>query len=285
LGKGPASGDPSPPTRLSEQDCGEYQLVEYEYTNGLGERVPLSVAEPRERRFPRAVIAIHQTNETGRREVFGLVGDPTLDYGRRLACRGHRVFAIDLSWTGERAPERQWDKDGFYSAYPRWSMVGKDVRDVRDLCRVIHEHFSEAPPYGCIGHSHGGVVGYFYAALHDEISNLACNAAYVPVPPSGDPWEGQLYATRTLNPEVRGLCVASNMDLVMSLAAVRANVLLIYYREDQILIPSCPSDAEVRRMSTFSPRVTRVELPGGHAFPEPAQDRCFDFLEEAPFTG
>lgn len=280
LGEGPARVNPSPPKQISEQDGGEYRLVEYAYTNGLGERVPLSVAEPRQRKFKPAVLAIHQTNDCGRKEVFGLAGDPTLDYGRRLARRGHRVFAIDLAWTGERAEGPQWDKSGFYERFPEWSMIGHDIEDLRELGIVMRDHFSESSPPCHIGHSLGGVLGYFFCALEGCVSQLACNACYFGTPTDEDAWAAQLYTSRVLNDRIRSFCIARHLDLLVSLAAVQTEMLLLYYRDDRIIDKPVPSEAELTRMKALSSQVQVIGLDGGHAFSEAAQEQCCAFLEQ-----
>jgi len=279
LGRGPTRSTPSGVVRLNESRCDGYRLVEYIYVNGIGETVPLTVAEPDERRFDRAVIAIHQTNEFGRREVFGLAGESSLDYGRRLARRGHRVFGIDLAWTGQRAAGAQWDKAAFYADHPGWSMIGRDVTEVADLCTIIQAGFSEPASFNYIGHSLGGVIGYFYSALEPGLARVFCNAAYFAVPDSGDAWSAQLYSSQLLNRSLGGFCIARHLDSVLALAASQTHVLLTYYRGDVIIERPRPSETEISRMITAAPRLRVVGMDGGHSFPDSAYEMGYRLLE------
>ncbi|MEK6644163.1 MAG: glycosyltransferase [Planctomycetota bacterium] len=272
-------GTPSKPRKIGERELPGYRLVEYEYTNGHGERVPLSVAEPTQRLHGAPMIAIHQTNETGRREVFGLDGDPTLAYGHELARRGHRVFAIDLAWTGERAPGIQWDKDGFYKEHPDWSMIGKAVADLHDLSVVIHGSFEEQDRPRCIGHSLGGLIALFYLALYHGLSRAVCNASYFQTPAVGDPWQSQLYTSRVLSASRREFCIASYFDTVVSLAGMSAPLLLIHYCSDAIIEHPTPTMESQARMKAYGDGVRVVGLDGSHGFPIAAKYQSYDFMK------
>lgn len=284
LGDVPDVGPPDPPTSVGESCVDGIMLKEYQYTNGFGETVGLTVAEPVQRSWPNPVMAIHQTNDCGRKEVFGLDGDQELEFGLSLAKRGHRVFAIDLFLTGDRSPDRHWDNAPFYEKYPKWSMMGKMLADMKDLEHVIRNEFREQEKIHYIGHSVGGLIGYFLAALGNSVSRAVCNACYFQSPPQGDAWQAQLYTARVLNNQLRGFCVAQYMDLLVSLAAVNCDLLLTCYSDDKIIHFPVPCDEELKRIGSYSQRCRTIILPGPHAFPRQVREASFEFLETLAFN-
>ncbi len=284
LGQGPEVDPPLYPLEISQITLHDgVMLREFRYRNGFGEEVFFTIAEPPVRRWPHPVLAIHQTNEFGRREVFGLEGDPQLEYGLALARRGHRVVAPDLFLTGDREPNRKWDVGPFYSKYPDWSMAGKMLRDLDDLIVLLRRDFSESKPLYCIGHSIGGVVGYFLAALRNDIARLVSNAAYYETAKHNDPWQAQIYTTRFLNNTIRPMCIAKHTDLLLSLASVSTDVLLLCYRDDTILHAPLPTPEEIQRMKTFSSRTHIAILDGNHEFPPDVRKSSYNFLETGLF--
>jgi hypothetical protein len=278
LGEAPPWRKPEPPVKVGQIMADGYRLDEYVYVGGLGEKIPLSVAEPTVRMHGPAVLAIHQTNECGRREVFGLEGEPELNYGQGLARRGHRVFSIDLAWTGERSPVRRWDKPAFYERFPRWSMIGMGLADLRDLCTIASRDFGEPGPLNYVGHSLGGIFGYFLAGLYGGLNRLVCNAAYFQTSSPADPWNSQLYVSRVLQLHEH-FCIAAHTDLLMSLAAMSSDTLLIHYLDDRIIELPTPSAGELIRMKQYSNRIHVVGIKGGHSFPHAVAEQSFRFLE------
>ncbi len=271
-------GSTTAPRKIGERKLPGYRLDEYEHENGHGERIPLSVAEPDNRVHREPILAMHQTNECGRREVFGLEGEPTLAYGHELARRGFRVFSFDMAWTGERA-HRHWDKDAFYREHPCWSMVGKTVAEMHDLAGLIRGAFGESEPLRCIGHSLGGLMIIFYMALHDGVSRAVCNACYLNTPPNTDPKRAQLYTSRVLNPDIGSFCVASYFDELVGVAGTSGPLLLIYYRNDRIYEHPVPGEESLDRIRAIGNGVRVLGLPGAHGFPMRIRSASHDFLE------
>jgi|GEM_PF-2913430 len=279
VGETPQMAPPQPPAQIGETRIEEITLREYHYINGLGETVGLTVAEPPQRRWSQPVIAIHQTNDCGRKEVFGLDGDPELEYGVSLAKRGHRVFATDMFLTGDRSPDRHWDAGPLYEAYPNWSMLGKMLQDMEDLMDTMHHAFHEPEKTHAIGHSMGGIVAYFLAAVDNRISRAVCNAAYSQAVPGKDPWTAPHYTARFLNDQDRSFCLAKHIDLLISLAAIHCDLVLICYAQDQIIEAPIPTPQAINRMRTFSKRVKLDIQDGPHAFPQHVREASFAFLE------
>lgn len=266
------------PRKVGERKLPGYRLDEYEYENGHGERIPLSVAEPDNRVHREPILAMHQTNECGRREVFGLDGEATLAYGHELARRGFRVFSFDMAWTGERA-RRHWDKDAFYREHPCWTMVGKTVSEMHDLAGLIRGEFGETESLRCIGHSLGGLMIIFHMALHDGVSRAVCNACYLNTPANTDPRLAQLYTSRVLNPDISSFCVASHFDEVIGAAGTSGPLLLIYYRNDRIYEHPVPSQESIDCMRSYGNGLRILGLAGAHGFPMRIRSASLDFLE------
>lgn len=271
-------GSTTSPRKIGERKLPGYRLDEYEYENGHGERIPLSVAEPDHRLHREPILAMHQTNECGRREVFGLDGDATLAYGHELARRGFRVFSFDMAWTGERS-HRQWDKDAFYREHPCWTMVGKTVAEMHDLAGLIRGEFGESEPLRCIGHSLGGLMIIFHMALHDGVSRAVCNACYLNTPSNTDPKRAQLYTSRVLIPDISSFCVASHFDELVGMAGMSGPLLLIYYRNDRIYEHPVPDEKSLDRIRATGNGVRILGLPGAHGFPMRIRNASHDFLE------
>ncbi len=283
LGSGPPRNRPGNLQSVSEEQIDDVLLREYTYINGFGEAVGLTIAEPPQRRFAEPVLAIHQTNDVGRRELFGLDGDPDLAFGLELARRGHRVLAHDLFMTGDRS-ERHWDKAAFYAAHPDWSMTGKMIADLQDLLEVMAAELGETGAVDVIGHSQGGVVAYFLAALEPRIRRAACNACYFGQPASGDPWDSQIYTSQTLNEARRGWCLGAHLDRLIALAARQRDLLLVCYRQDHILTDPLPQGRELENMKHWAANPHVRLLDGRHAFPEVVREAAYGFLETGRFS-
>ncbi len=279
LGEPPALEAPSAPSYNGETRLGAVTLKEFRYRDSLGDMVTLSVAEPPTRRWARPVIAVHQTNRCGRREVFGQGGNPFLAYGLRLAERGHRVFAIDLAWTGERQPHDPWNYGMFYRQYPDWTVAGRDVADLTGLTTVIRRDFGETEPVACLGHSQAGLVILFFAAATGLVARWVVNAGFFSRARRDPDVAHPLYASRFLVERADRLRVSDHMDLLASAAARVGEGLLIVYSRDSTIVDSVPSAEEMHRLGRFSAgvRVACVELE--HLYPATVQTFSFAFLE------
>jgi len=111
-----------------------------------------------------------------------------------LAQRGFAVFAYDQLGFGQRLEEGS----RFYSRYPRWSKLGKMVRDLHGVLDLLHEgadrfRFVVEARFGvelpeldldhvfCLGYSLGGMVGLYGAALDERISGVASFCGFTPM--------------------------------------------------------------------------------------------------------
>jgi dienelactone hydrolase len=109
---------------------------------------------------------------------------------RQAAGRGYAVFCFDPIGMGWRVEEAE----GFYTRFPRWSLMGKMVRDARAALDVM-----QAAPYiaadkiWAVGFGLGAHVGLYLGALDERPVGLAavCGPApYQAAAPNGN--EGSL---------------------------------------------------------------------------------------------
>ncbi|MBU7021041.1 MAG: alpha/beta hydrolase [Theionarchaea archaeon] len=131
----------------------------------------LLIPDPLEEPAP-AVVAMHQTVNSGKNEVVALDGCRDFAYGHDLAERGYIVIAPDYLTAGERvSPDKDpFDSAEFYNHYPEWSVVGKNMEDsmaaVDVLCMTPGVNTERI---GVIGHSLGGHNAIFAMAVDNRI--------------------------------------------------------------------------------------------------------------------
>ena len=111
-----------------------------------------------------------------------------------LPQKGVAVLAFDQIGFGSRLHEAQ----RFYDRYPRWSRLGKMVRDVRaavDLLTLAgrpegvgrpEDKLKDMPPIDAkriylLGYSLGGTVALHAAALDSRVAGVACFAGFTPM--------------------------------------------------------------------------------------------------------
>ncbi|MCP4178872.1 MAG: prolyl oligopeptidase family serine peptidase [bacterium] len=159
---------------LSEEDNGSYTRHRIEYVVGDGDIISAFLLVPKgmQEKIP-AVLAMHQTVESGKDEVAGISGFKDFAYGHELAMHGYVVLIPDYLTAGERilVNENSFDSTEFYKKYSDWSMVGKNVDDsmagIDILCMLS---FVDKNKIGVIGHSHGGHNAIFAMGIDDRIS-------------------------------------------------------------------------------------------------------------------
>jgi dienelactone hydrolase len=156
-----------------------YERSRITYKVGDGEEIPAYLLRPLELEYPApAVLALHQTEASGKDEVVGLDGFPDFAYGHELAKSGFVVLAPDHLAAGERIfpGKESFDSGPFYEKYPDWSMVGKNLEDsmaaIDILCGL---DFVDPNRIGVLGHSHGGHNAIMAAALDNRIRAIVSN--------------------------------------------------------------------------------------------------------------
>jgi len=144
----------------------------------------------RSQRTP-AIICLHSTTwGTAKDSTIGLAGiipgdppgkwreryrnpDPGQAYGRDLAEHGFVTLSIDFLTDGERVQpgEKLMDTRPFYRRHPEWSMVGKNIWDIRRSVDFLQSlEFVDGSQIGCTGWSLGGHMTIFAAAFEPRIA-------------------------------------------------------------------------------------------------------------------
>jgi dienelactone hydrolase len=164
---------------INEEEVSGYVRSKITYRVGEDERITAYLLRSKELMKPApAILALHQTVDSGKDEVVGLDGDPDFAYGHELAMRGYIVLAPDHLTAGERVyPHTEsFDSGPFYERYPNWSMVGKNLDDSHAAIDVLSTLDDvDQDRIGVIGHSHGGHNAIFGAALDDRIKIAVSN--------------------------------------------------------------------------------------------------------------
>ena len=173
VGRPPVLRDTRAIEVLREEELPKYLRRRICYVVGEDDPVWAYLLVPHavERPMP-AIVAMHQTGDSGKDEVVGLAGCPDFAYGHELASRGYVVLAPDYLTAGERIYPlvEAFDSGPFYEQYPDCSMVGKNVEDSMAAVDVLCElAYVNEERIGAIGHSHGGHNAVFAMALDERI--------------------------------------------------------------------------------------------------------------------
>lgn len=158
---------------LYEEELQDYKRRKIRYIVGDDDNITAYLLIPNHVKLSApAIVAMHQTVNSGKDEVVGLDGHRDFAYGHELAMRGYVVIAPDYLTAGERIypNEEGFESGTFYDQYPGWSMVGKNIEDsmaaVDVLCTI---DYVDKNKIGAIGHSHGGHNVIFAMALDERI--------------------------------------------------------------------------------------------------------------------
>ena len=254
-------------------------IRDYEVTLSNEDKCNITVASPAIQKYPYPVIAAHQTNFSGSKEVFGLGDNTSFDYGLLLAQRGHKVYAIDLRWTGNRQQGAKWDFINFRKNFPSWSPLGADCQDMQDVIFLMRHAFCEQLPFNFIGHSRGGVIGSVLAALEPPgtFAGVVCNASFVAFP-------DLLSITKTPSLELYfNAFSSSNAWLsfykIILVASDKAFIRINCYEDDEILPYPLPTKFQVDRFIATANKIELACYSGQHDFPKYAQINSSGFLE------
>jgi len=88
---------------------------------------------------------------------------------RTLTRQGFVVFCFDQAGLGRRIEEAE----GFYQRYPRWSLLGKMVRDAQAALEVLSSRpYVDAGQIWALGYSLGSLVGLHLGALDGRLAGL-----------------------------------------------------------------------------------------------------------------
>jgi dienelactone hydrolase len=202
LGLAPPSS--APEIRLIEREVmSDYSRTLLEYATADGESVTAFLFEPLGPVRHGGVLALHQHNSQwtiGKSEIAGLVGDPFQAFGPALARRGLVVLAPDLigfesrlgtSGAGaSRAPSLSTPGSApgdwlqYYNQMAHRLVQGdllmrKMIADAMTAVSVLQRiDTGREATVGAIGHSLGGIVSLFFAALDTRVQ-FACTSGAV----------------------------------------------------------------------------------------------------------
>jgi len=144
-----------------------------------------------------AVLCIHPTQAVGKEQAVGrglLVpsrSHPDEDrakaenraYALHLVRRGYVTFAPDLVGSGERIFPglKAFDNEPLYDKHPQWSGTGKDLWDMGRALDVMQQMKEvDADRIGSIGHSQGGGITCYLAAVDHRVKVGVSNCGFWP---------------------------------------------------------------------------------------------------------
>lgn len=133
---------------------------------------------PASGRFPVIIYSHQYAHSTGFSKGYNKDGRRgTALLFRELVKHGFAVLAIDMYGFGTRIEEAA----NFYERYPRWSKMGKMVRDVKSCIDATEDldYLDNSHVY-LLGNTIGGSVSLLTAALDDRVAGVATVAAFSP---------------------------------------------------------------------------------------------------------
>lgn len=192
-----SSGSVVPSATVIDQVDGDgftRSLIQYSVPDG--DRIEAFLFQPTDETLPGAVLALHQHNSQwtiGKSEIAGSVGDPLQAFGPALARRGVTVLAPDAVGFESRLKTAGWGAslapplhrphsttDGWLQYYNemahrlvRGDLLIRKVLDDSAVALSVLQRYSRSVNLGAIGHSFGGIVGLFLAALDTRVA-FAC---------------------------------------------------------------------------------------------------------------
>ena len=226
-----------------------------------------------------ALVCLHSTTSAGKDDPIGLVVPPSGPFADELATRGYVVLVPDMITAGERvrAGERPFYTDAFYRDHPNWSATGKMVWDCMCAIHVLeHLPFVDPERIGCIGHSLGGHVALYTAALDTRLKATVSSCGWELFQAD---WQSALRFSRTagfvyvpgLRQHFRERRTPYDHHEVLALVAPRA--FLDLSAENDATLPRSETNArvvtmvkQVYRLYGREGKVAAVQYEQGHAF-------------------
>lgn len=278
---------------LHEEICPEYARRKVRYAVGENESVSAYLLVPHNIEQPApAIVAMHQTVNSGKDEVVGLGGCPDFAYGHELATRGYVVLVPDYLTAGERIfpGEGGFQSGPFYARYPDWSMVGKNIEDsmaaVDVLCTLS---CADEDRIGAIGHSHGGHNMIFAMALDERIKTGVSNCGMSVFSEEEErlEWsleEGYIYIPALRAHFLRGEETPFDMNEVAALIAPRPWLNIssyhdVAYGNQEFLAQVGVQLYQVYRLHGRQSAFSYLMHGNGHSFPRFARSLAYSWFD------
>lgn len=254
--------------------CDGYVLERVEYQVARSERISAFLLVPD--RAQGAVFCHHQHADQfalGKSEVVGLAGDPDQAIGPELARRGYLVLAPDAAGFEERNTDGGTsdtaDRLAAHLLVTGRTMLTKVLHDVQVGLDYL-QHRSDHAPMGFIGHSYGGRMAIWIAALNQRIAAAVSHCGALT-------YQDHLRLGLPIQPEFVVPGITSWGDLG-DVAALSTRPLLISSTTGDRWSPSAQEVYE-RARDGGAPVSVRL-WPGGHVFSEPMRLAAYQFLDE-----
>jgi dienelactone hydrolase len=166
-----------------------------------GEEIEAFLLQPTSENVQGAVLALHQHNSQwsiGKSEVAGLVGDPFQAFGPALARQGVAVLIPDAVGFESRLKSAGWGTslapvlekahstpEGWLQSYNHMAhrlvrgelLMRKILSDSATAVSILRQH-TNISRLGVLGHSFGGIITLFLAALDTQVA-FACSSGAV----------------------------------------------------------------------------------------------------------
>ncbi len=290
----PPAANPALEARIeSKTRLNGYTRLKVSYMSADGERIPAWLLLPEgPGPFP-AVIALHETDTSGKDSVIGLAGKPYVHYGAELAARGFVVLAPDSITAGERVlpGAGPYVTAPFDRSHPHWSAMGKMLADHRRgldyLCSLKEV---DRRRLGAIGHSLGGYNAYFLAAFDDRVRAAVVSCGFITLAGASKPfaWARESWFVHfpKLAPYLRAGIAPFDFHEVMALVAPRR--LFNYSASHDSIFPDAESIraaaaqvSEVYRLLGAPENFVFRMGDGPHDFPEAVRRETYAWLENS----
>jgi dienelactone hydrolase len=247
-----------------------------------------------------AVLALHQHNsqwEIGKSEIAGLLGDPLQAFGPALARRGVTVLAPDATGFESRMKSAGWGTslapplnrphstaEGWLQYYNEMAyrlvrgdlLMTKILHDCFSALEVLRSHSKVLRP-GVVGHSFGGTIALFLAAVDTSVAFTCSSGAlcsYRQKMASGTALEASLV--------IPGFQTHFDLDDVLRCAAPRKMLIVSSDRDAQSVdAPRLVENARqefVKQGAGFD--LQHVRVPGEHALDQNRFDLIVNWMDK-----
>ncbi|WJH35114.1 alpha/beta fold hydrolase [Paenibacillus sp. CC-CFT747] len=292
----PSAGtSPKPYEVIGKVEEADHTRLDIRYPANDGDTIGAYLLLPRdssgEKTKRPAVLALHPTAESGRRDTATKEGRDNRRYGLELVSRGYVVLAPDSIGFGSRIypGAEPFQTAPFYERYPKWTAVGRMLSDHRRALDVLGA-VEEADParIGVIGHSLGGYNGWFLAGLDERVRAVVSSCGFAMF--AGDP-EPNRWGQREWFSHFPAVTIGLQKDTVPfewhEIAALAAPVpLFMWSGMDDRIFPNAEAIVSgMKDLGTLYKRAGASEAfqfwlgAAGHDFPGQARELAYTFLD------